>query len=215
MAGPTPQQKMEQAARRIRVAELYLRGEPQWQIAKKESVSPPTITRDLAAVRKEWAASRIEYMEEAIERELAKIDRLELEYHNAWVRSCQVAETHTDKTISDDEGDRHEVGVTKEFQAGDPRFLEGVRWCIDRRLKLFGKDAPAKHANTDIHGNDLHVPIEQKRNRLVAMLATICERGGTGRGNSSSETNGNGHAGGTGGNGKHGPLDSGPLPSDN
>lgn len=153
MAGrPTKAQKIEIDARRIRVQELYLRGIQQWQIAQKEGVDPATITRDLAAIRHEWQEQRVAYCDEAIAKELAKLDRLELEYWNAWRRSCEAAEKNTTKKVTDENGDRLEASVTKEYSSGDPRFLDGVFKVIDRRLRLFGKDAPVKVAPVNPDG---------------------------------------------------------------
>jgi hypothetical protein len=188
---------------------MYLRGEPQWKIAKKESVDTATVSRDLKAIREEWKQHRIEYCQDGVERELSKIDRLELEYWNGWVRSCEAAKRETEKII-DGGGDskaRSEISTTKEFQAGDPRFLEGVRWCIDRRLILFGKDKPKKTAFTDSDGNDL-TPSERGQ-RLGDLFASVRRL-----------SNGNGMAhsaesGGPGGNGKRGPMEDGSTPSDN
>jgi hypothetical protein len=38
---------------------------------------------------------------------------------------------------------------------GDPRFLNGVQWCIDRRAKLLGLDAPSKSLNANFNINSM------------------------------------------------------------
>jgi hypothetical protein len=34
---------------------------------------------------------------------------------------------------------------------GDPRFLAGVQWCIDRRAKMLGLDAPSRSLNANFN----------------------------------------------------------------
>ena len=198
----------EIAARRIRVEEMFVRGEPQWKIAQKESVSNPTITRDIAFVLKEWQAKRVEYCEQAVQIELGKIARLELEYWNAWVRSCEVAEKTSTKLVRDGDGDRTEAGTVKEWQGGDPRFLEGVRWCIDRRLQLFGKDAPTKQ--------ELGLPgsfdAESRRTRLTGLFTSIRKRIGTNGVGILVAPGGNGDSSLVRGNGEHGAMEDGTTP---
>lgn len=38
---------------------------------------------------------------------------------------------------------------------GDPRFLAGIQWCIDRRAKLLGLDAPTKSINAQMTVDDM------------------------------------------------------------
>ena len=134
-----------------------MHGEQYNQIAAKESVNRMTIIRDVKAIRKEWRKAREDYCQDSIDVELSRINRLQLEYWNAWLRSCEAAEKVNTKMIREAirflgdgttqvQDERTEAGTTKEWQSGDPRFLEGYRWCIDRKLKLFGCDAPAKTA---------------------------------------------------------------------
>ena len=35
-----------------------------------------------------------------------------------------------------------EKTIVKDRLVGDPRFLAGVQWCIDKRCKIMGLDAP-------------------------------------------------------------------------
>ena len=37
---------------------------------------------------------------------------------------------------------RRKASVKKEGQAGDPRFLDGVLKCVERRCSILGLDAP-------------------------------------------------------------------------
>ncbi len=129
---------------RRRIADMYLEGRLQVDIAQELGLSTPTISRDIAALQAEWLSSALYDFNEAKAREIAKIDRLEREYWIAWERSCEDAETETSKSAVVGDKKRAEATKTTKGQAGDPRFLSGVQWCIERRCKLLGIDAPLK-----------------------------------------------------------------------
>lgn len=111
------------------ISNLYLQGWIQAAIADHIAKSRPykitqqTISRDLKTIQERWQASAIRSFDEARARELAAIDNLE---RVAW-----------------------EAYQAKE--PPDPRFLDRVSWCIDRRVKLLGLDAPTKN---EISGKD-------------------------------------------------------------
>jgi hypothetical protein len=138
---------------RRRIADLYLQGWLQADIGDELSISQATVSRDLKALHAVWLKSALLDYDKGKARELARIDRLEREYWNAWGRSCQDAETLTQKTkgkVQQRKGERGELVAeqpaeatkTTKGQAGDPRFLAGVQWCIERRCKLLGLDRP-------------------------------------------------------------------------
>ena len=138
----------ETLARRERVASLYLQGWTQASIGKECGVVQQQISFDLQAIRALWRESLLRNFDEARAQELAKIDVVELEYWQAWARSQQPAET-TD-TARDSAG-KSKASVRRVGQAGNPRFLEGVVKCIERRCALLGIDAPHQiRVNWDI-----------------------------------------------------------------
>ena len=134
--------------RRTRVAELYLKGWTQTKIAQHIGFSIATVSLDLKRIRKEWRETYKEDFAKRQARELAKIDRLEREYWEAWERSIGINETRTVKNGKDGT----EETVKQQDLVGDPRFLDGIAKCIDRRCKILGIDAPTK-----IEVNDLTV----------------------------------------------------------
>jgi len=134
-------QKTDVAARRREIGRHYLQGKTQAEIASLQEVSQPTISRDLRWLREQWLQSALIDINEAKARELAKIDALELTYWAAWERSCEDAETL--QQVGGKEGP-DKITKTSKDQAGDPRFLQGVQWCIERRCKILGVDAPEK-----------------------------------------------------------------------
>lgn len=129
---------------RAETARLYCQGWLQSEIAEEMGVDQSVISDDLKAIKAEWLASSVRDFDEARAQELAKVDHLELTYWAAWQRSCEDAETVVKKVKGD--GDK-ELQQTTKGQAGDPRFLSGVQWCIERRCKLLGLDAPERRPN--------------------------------------------------------------------
>lgn len=147
--------QIERESRREKVSFMYRRGMTQVAIAKELDINQSNISRDLKQIRSEWLESRVKDFDAAKEIELQKIDEVERQAWAAWERSVGVVERRT--TRKKDAGDRSEseATVVKTDQAGDPRFLQNVLDCIQRRCKILGLDAPEKHAETDSKGNDL------------------------------------------------------------
>jgi hypothetical protein len=129
---------------RVEIARLYLQGVIQVDIAARLGMTRQMVGYDLKAIRAKWLESSLVNFNERVAIELAKIDNLEVEYWQAWQRSLQVKESSTAKVVSEAESERNEVSTKQEQMTGNESFLAGIRWCIDRRLKLFGLDAPVK-----------------------------------------------------------------------
>lgn len=117
-------------------------------------LSQQTISNDILAIQKVWLRSSLRDFDDMRAEQLGKIDRLEREYWRGWERSCEDAETVVKKqkgTLTKRKDEKTgkfvaerpaEQQQTSKGQAGDPRFLAGVKDCIDRRIKLLGLDAP-------------------------------------------------------------------------
>lgn len=129
---------------RRRIADLYLQGWIQADIAAELSISPATVSRDLAALRRDWLESALVDFDEAQSRELAKINRLEREYWEAWERSTGERKRTSTKQVDLVDGKRKEAQIQTDEMLGDPRFLAGVQWCIEQRMKIFGLEAARK-----------------------------------------------------------------------
>ena len=120
--------------RRQKVAVLYLQKLPQHEIGRRLGVGQATVHRDLRAVQKVWLESTLRNFDAARAEELAKIDNLEREYWEAWERSKLDKQSKlAEKSV---QGKRTQLKT--EGQVGNPRYLEGVQWCILKRCKLFG-----------------------------------------------------------------------------
>lgn len=115
-------------------SELYLSGKSQNAIALKLEVSQQQISAYLKTLQKRWQVRAAEAIDAHKARELARLDRLECEHWEAWARSCEDAET----TTIDNGSQGFKVGHVRKGQVGDPRFLDGVRACIEMRLKIVG-----------------------------------------------------------------------------
>src|SRR4051812_640004 len=132
-----PQNKKEVVAkRRADAAELYLKGWWQSKIAEQLGVKQSCISKDIAVIHKQWLASAIEDVATLKQRELAKIDNLEVQYWEAWERSkkdYQQKTTKAKRTVAtvkpgnetDGSGKpTHQEQTVREMVAyGDPRFL--------------------------------------------------------------------------------------------
>jgi len=156
----TPQTYLKIAQRRARVAELYFARWPQWRIAAEVGVNPGTISRDLQALLQEWQASGLHDFDAAKAEELARINDLERLYREAWEESkrpkeSKFQETTTNKAklklyakkqAKDAEAlDKLKASVKTEARDGNPAFLAGIQWCIDKRIEIWGFAAAKKN----------------------------------------------------------------------
>lgn len=130
------------------LARRYLQGELQALIAEELNVSQQTISNDLKTLKKRWQDSALIDIDTARQRELAKIDNLEVEYWNAWKRSLGDVETITTEMLgapkakSKDDKPRGKVQRRVAGQKGDAAFLKGIQWCIEQRCEILGLKAP-------------------------------------------------------------------------
>lgn len=127
--------------RRQKVSERYLRGMYMAEIASELGVDTATISRDLTELRKEWLERSINHIDQKKAIELAKLDRLEVTYWEAWERSLKDAETEIEES-GGKYGLKHTI--RREGQSGNPAFLEGVLKCIAQRCAILGIEAAKK-----------------------------------------------------------------------
>lgn len=158
---------------RRNIARLYLQGITQADIAAELGVSQPTVSRDLKVIQEQWKVDRVNDLDERKNIELAKIDYLELEYWEAWKRSQLDAEVQTIEqqgVVKDADGkvvgNRIKKTDRKEGQSGNPAFLRGVEWCINKRCEILGLDAPKK---TDLTTGGEPLPPPQ----IIEIIRTV------------------------------------------
>jgi hypothetical protein len=134
------------------IASLYLKGEYQSDIAAQVGISQGQVSKELAVLQADWRASTLIDINEAKARELAKIDALELVYWQAWERSQLDAESEITKmqgtppkpNEQNPVPAKMETQKRREGQSGNPAFLKGVEWCINKRCEIIGVNAPVK-----------------------------------------------------------------------
>ncbi len=133
------------------ITELYTKGRSYREIAFEvnqrhgRKITYQTVSNEIKKLLKEWEKSRNEIIDHQKFVELAKIDRLEKTYWDGYEKSCQpVKKTSTKKKGSVKQVDNVEMVSNEETRVGDPRFLDGIKWCIEQRCKIFGINAPQK-----------------------------------------------------------------------
>jgi hypothetical protein len=144
--------KSQRGRDRRLIANLYLKGEYQADIAAQVGISQGQVSKELAILQAEWQTSALIDINEAKARELAKIDALELVYWQAWERSQLDAESEITKMqgAPPKQGDANpapaklETQKKREGQSGNPAFLSGIQWCINKRCEIIGVNAPVK-----------------------------------------------------------------------
>lgn len=119
MAKPRSQSQRDRD--RLKISGLYLQGKTQWEIKEIIGVSQGTVSNDLRALQKAWMESSLLNINEGVAKELRRINFIEREAWESW------ASSKTETTF------------------GDTKYLQIVQWCIDRRCKIIGFDAPQKH----------------------------------------------------------------------
>jgi hypothetical protein len=127
--------------------ERYLGGLSMRKIAAELGVSVWTVHNDLAVVRKVWREEMAAEYEIWKDRELERIDKLELAAWDGWQRSLQDAVKISERMVPVGNGSER-VGVEQTMetkgQAGDPSFLAVIAKCIEQRCKILGLYAPVR-----------------------------------------------------------------------
>ena len=173
MAAPKSRNNDDRLKHLSEVSRLYLAGKYQHEIATELEVTRQQIGYDLKVLRRLWHTSAIRDFDEARGRELAKIDRVEREFWDAWERSCDAARIENTKARRNAGGESVEKSTRTEEQVGDPRFLQGVERCIERRCKLLGLDAPTRSELTGAGG----APIGMGFDEIVKILRGVNDSG--------------------------------------
>jgi len=156
-----PRAKAQRERDRELTSKYYLEGMNQYAIAKKLGTTQATISRDIKVLIRYWRASAAQNINSAKEIELQKINKLEVEYWIAWERSKE----ETKKKSLKQRGFKKDNEITQltpvettaqsEENNGDPRYLQGVQWCITKRCEILGINAPTKTELTGKNGEDL------------------------------------------------------------
>jgi len=157
------------------VADMYLRAKTQMEIAEHlntthypdRPLSRQQIGYDIRILIGRWQKGAERKIDERKAEELARIDRLEREYWDAWERSKLDAESSVTEKIEGRDV-RLKAQMRKEGQTGDPRYLAGVQWCIQARREILGIDAPKK---SDITSGGQPIKSNDGHDRAISSLA--------------------------------------------
>lgn len=151
MAGPR-RTKLERERDLATLAEHYLHGKTQAEIAELMGVTQQQISYDLRALQRQWQKSGILDFGAAKGRELARIDANEIArwqlyamYQAAW------AERSAGRKLSSPDG-KTSISFQKDsdhaFLDGMQKSLDGVLACVKERCKLLGLYAPEKQEHS-------------------------------------------------------------------
>lgn len=141
------------------IVPLFLRGFTAYDILKElQPLRPYIVTsvmvyNDIRSIVTAWHKERMHLIDKHLAMELAKIDALEKVYFEAWEQSTgakkrtTLRKTGKAKRALDQgappvpdsiETDKMYSETQTTESVGDPRWLQGVQWCIDKRIALLG-----------------------------------------------------------------------------
>jgi len=132
-----PKQKLDHKAK---IAKAVLAGNNYSEIAASLGVSLRTVHRDLSEVLTEWRENAISDIDQLQAIELARLDKVEAEAWKAWERSIGTTKKTRKGITAQGEVD---LEILEEIN-GDPRYLEKVLVCVQKRIAIFGLEKPIK-----------------------------------------------------------------------
>jgi hypothetical protein len=166
-------------SRRSQIAGLFLQGiKRQNELAQRVGVDRSTVSRDLKALNARWKETAVRDLDAAKGQELERIDLLEQEYWQAWEKSKNGHETTTTEQTTTPDGERTKAGIRREDQHGDPRYLAGVQWCIDKRCEILGLNNAHKVHLTGEGTHHVHIDIFQQIEQYATVLQARREQPG-------------------------------------
>lgn len=153
--------RAEARKRRDKVAQFYLRGIPQHEIAELLNTPQTVVRTDIQLIHRAWRLSRNEEVSQLKWREIRKIDNLELHAWQSYELSKQIKIVKSTRikglvqvNRGTDDAPRwvHESpaerGQTEETSVvGDIQWMKIIMWCIAKRCEILGLDAPIKTDN--------------------------------------------------------------------
>lgn len=129
------------------VLKLYRRGSTRTQIARQIGISKQRVGKIIDANVKRNAKEIDKDRAYLISRELDRLDEAIREAYGEWDRSKQEAKKEFVKIGQNPKGDTSEIGETKEWQCGDPRYLAVIVRALSDRAKILGLHPEKQQAN--------------------------------------------------------------------
>lgn len=144
---------------RIKIAEMYLAGQTQHEIAQAIGVSQQQIAYDLKIIRQRWREAQIKSYSEHIELQLAKVDHAERELWKAWYATQGEEEIVSHEAGMTPKGEVDKTTVRRRKIHGTSSYMDGILKCIDQRSKLLQLDVNAAILATVRAGYDVVNPM--------------------------------------------------------
>lgn len=159
--------EFQKEADRAFIASLMVKCFPVREIAKRlneknekedrgYTLSAMQVYHDTRIIFDEWKDQKEQFIDAKVELELAKLDKIENECWEAW-ESSKRGEKKT--TIEGGELTEGKVsgGKIKEREhkttSGEPKYLEIIQGCMEKRAMLLGLYAPTKSINANFNMN--------------------------------------------------------------
>ena len=145
--------KTEQSLVMANIVTLMARRKTNREIAEELGLSPSTVHQYQKKVREGWLERMHGTYDELRARELHEIDEVQRKAEEAYEASKgrkKRTATRSSFVGGDKDGQNRTLKaqeqnvVQLEKPEGDPRFLDIIMKCIDRRIKLMGLDEPTK-----------------------------------------------------------------------
>jgi len=132
------------------ISDLYLKGYSYREIerlfkadkTRKHTLSHTQIGTDMNRMLKDWRKDRESSIDEWVNAELLKLDKLEQTYWASFEKSIKALTKTKTKTGSNSFGAIDETTMEDMLMLGDPRYLQGIERCIQKRCDLLGLDMP-------------------------------------------------------------------------
>jgi hypothetical protein len=141
------------AERRHQVAQLYLAGKVQHEIADDMGVTQQQISHDMKRVMRTWEDRMVGFITRQKAIAAAQIEWAMREAAGGWERSKEPREiTETEAIQGGEEAPRHRAKRRVEGSVGNPAFLSAYQKGIDQMATLLGLNAPQKVAPTSPDG---------------------------------------------------------------
>lgn len=153
---PTPR-LMRNLDLQNRAAELSLQGYYDWQIAEELEVSVQRARQLLKYVREAWIAGALVNYDALKARQAAKIDLLE---RMNW---RVISDVHDETTSTETYTDMHHKKIVEAQRM--------IMWCIDRRNKMFGLDAPVE-INWRVEATRYGIDVDKMYHTMIDSFAT-------------------------------------------
>jgi hypothetical protein len=148
------------------ISEMVLQGAKQSVIAAALSITQQQISYDLREVRRRWQTNATLSFDSYVAQEMEKLGLLEREYWAGWQRSQQPRKNSPVAVREKTDTASSETAARAGMRDGNPRFLDGVLFVMERRARLLGLDKPAR-INGTIQTFDLTKLSDEQLERIA------------------------------------------------